>query len=78
MRQPPCKWLERDSEGRPRCEHGWARKNGNGWWCRMKQDESVRRYENTDKGREMRRKVNAAPATRSRKELHELTRVRIS
>ncbi len=77
MRGSPCKWLERDDEGRPRCEHGWAIKTGTAWYCRSKKLEADRRYCNTEKGRAFRRSHNENPETRLAKQLHELGRVRI-
>lgn len=77
MRASPCKWLERDGEGRPRCEHGWAYgKGGRQWRCPRKAVENQRRYRQTEKGRETAARYDARPETQSIKALHELTRVR--
>lgn len=47
-----CKWIERDEQGRPRCEHGWAVSQGRGKWdCREKKHRRDSRYRSTEKGR---------------------------
>ncbi len=74
-----CKWLERDAEGRPRCEHGWACKaNKTGWRCRLKHSIDQRKYTQTEKGRATQRRRNASEAKKSSKALYELTRIRVS
>jgi hypothetical protein len=56
MRQSPCKWIERDAEGRPRCEHGWATSGGGGrWHCRKKQREAQLRYAPSEAAEEKKR-----------------------
>lgn len=90
-RSSPCKWLERDAEGRPRCEHGWAYSRGQTWACPAKDAEKQRRYRATDKGqaavrrwveseggREASRKWNQSDHGKSLKALHDMCRVRIS
>lgn len=70
-------WLEFDELGRPRCEHGWARKAWKGRYrCRHSHDEAQRRYRATDKGRETARRYNHSPHARSCKHIYDLTRVR--
>lgn len=75
---PACDWLERDSEGRPRCVHGWAHKAGRSYRCREKNMSANRKYNRTEQGRESQRRQNAKPHTKSSKALHELTRIRVS
>lgn len=76
MRRSPCKWIDRDEDGRPSCEHGPAFKAGDRWRCRQKHMANVQRYERTEKGAEFRRLHNARPHSRSSKAIYELTRVR--
>lgn len=89
-RRSPCKWIARDDEGRPKCEHGWAVSRGrSGWRCPLKARETNARYRRTDKGRarqlrwqhsplahEHKRRWNRSAASRVSKALYDLTRVR--
>ena len=77
MRQSPCKWLSRDRDGRPSCEHGTAIKQGKWWSCRLRKLEADRRYAATEKGRAFRQAHQQKPETKLSKQFHELTRVRI-
>ncbi len=77
-RSSPCKWLERNDEGRPRCEHGWAHKAGKAWRCPQKAYLNTSRYDRTEKGRAYMALRNADPYAKSRKELYELSRIRVS
>lgn len=74
----PCRWLERDVTGRPRCQHGWAHKASAGRWrCREKHRLNNLRWSHTESGREAKRRKNATAAAKLSKVLYELTRVRI-
>jgi hypothetical protein len=89
VRQSPCKWVSRDEEGRPSCEHGPAQKRGNGsYGCREKKRVNQlnyrqrtgyavdKRYGQTEKGRERTRRRNASENAKLNKQWYELTRIR--
>jgi len=62
MRLSPCKWIERDETGRPRCEHGWAYGACGRWRCPEKTRVTQRKYEDSAKGVESRREYNKTEA----------------
>ena len=79
-----CVWIARDDQGRPRCEHGWAKKTGPSWRCPRRRAETVRRYAMSEKGRATKARWNLRnPARnydperrRSTHALYDLTRVK--
>lgn len=76
-----CGWVGVHDDGRPFCVHGDAIANGTNprgvrrWRCRHINNERVRRYRATDKGRASRQRENASAAAQSRKQLYQLTYV---
>ena len=88
-RRSPCKWIARDDEGRPRCEHGWAVRTGSQWRCPDKRRAAIRRYSQTENAkhrklawnksapsREAKRRYGLGVYGRLSKALYDLTRVR--
>lgn len=73
----PCKWVEWDNEGRPRCEHGWAWSAGPKWRCPHKGLIANQKSRLSPRWRERKREWNNSDAGRSSKALYELTRVRL-
>lgn len=84
-----CKWIARDDEGRPKCEHGWAKKTGDKWRCPEKRHASIAKYNQTEKrkvsimkynrsehGREAKLRNGASPNGRSTKALTQMAQVR--
>ena len=72
-----CKWVLWEPDGRPWCEHGRAHKAGPAWRCPLKDKENARRYQQSERGREVKRRINASEAQKSFKAVYELTRVRV-
>lgn len=77
-RRSPCQWIARDNEGRPRCEHGWAKKTGPWWRCPMKRGEAVTRYNHSEGGAAKKRAWNHSPQGRESKRRFEQTAARAS
>ena len=76
--RPPCEWIARDDEGRPRCEHGWAYKSGAFWRCPMKRRETVRRYAQTERAKALKKRWNHSPEGRASKARYDQTPARSS
>lgn len=55
-----CKWIARDDEGRPKCEHGWAKKTGPCWRCPERRQATIRRYAQSATGRAAKNRWNAS------------------
>lgn len=66
-RRSPCKWIARDDEGRPKCEHGWAQRRGVGWRCPLKTREANARYRRSEKGKERRLRWQRSPLAHEHK-----------
>lgn len=66
-----CVWIARDDEGRPKCEHGWAKRTGDRWWCPEKRRAAVTRYNQTEKRRIAIGKYNRSDKGREAKRRHE-------
>ena len=74
-----CEWIARDSEGRPRCEHGWAKPQGPGHWaCPEKKTARQRRYAATEKAKRLKAAWNTSPEGRESKRRYDLTASRES
>lgn len=65
-----CEWIARDSEGRPKCEHGWAKRTGDRWRCPEKRRLAVARYNQTEKRRISIGKYNQSELGREAKRRH--------
>lgn len=76
-RLSPCKWIDRDDHGRPRCEHGWAHRDGNFWGCPRKHTDRTRRYRATEAGRVARLRENQTEHAKVGKQIYDLTRIRM-
>lgn len=78
MRQSPCKWLERDETGRPRCEHGWAYKMSRGrWGCPKSRAETLRRYDSSEKGHVSRLRYQTSEKGRETKKRYQTSEARL-
>lgn len=82
-RLPPCQWVGRDADGRPRCEHGWAHRNGRDgnrqlWRCPEHAAVKLRRFRATEAGRAARARENRSESARLSKTLYALTYIRVN
>lgn len=77
-RQSPCQWISRDTEGRPRCEHGWAMKRGDRWCCPEKRRQTRARYAATEKGKATKARWNQTPQARETKRRYDQSAARTS
>ena len=66
----PCQWIARDSEGRPRCEHGWALRAGT-WRCPEKRRRAVLKYRLSEKGMQTKGRWNQSETGRASKQRYE-------